>query len=457
MDSEITSPLDFQLLFLAWGSLIVVLFAVVRRNPGDTIALPLAFYFAMAFEYIGAIAYAVPGYTNVRIDGDQYLMTKDFRIETVLEGLKLTTIGMAAFVAGVAIARPRSALRRAQAFVPLQADRRCMLALAGLTAVGFATLIISLPLPMIDAFAQVGRNAAIAYVCLGAAMALSRGDRGAMVKWFLVGSLIPFAYLVLWGFMSYGFLAFTFVASFFTLRLSRIPTGLLRFLIATLVGGYGLLSVFVVYMSYRVELRQVLWSSAGFFDRLSTIFTTFGNAQLLNPFDFSSLDWLTIRLNQAFFVGKVIEFHAIHENLWLNGESLVLSFVAWIPRPLWPGKPEMGGSEFLSTHTGLDFASGVSFGAGQVIEFYVNFGTVGVIGGFFALGLIVQWIDCKAGRALSQGKLLTFAKYATIGLAFVRPLSDTFFIVNTAIASFLVFRAIEQVIPEGVYSPKPPR
>ena len=54
-----------------------------------------------------------------------------------------------------------------------------------------------------------------------------------------------------------------------------------------------------------------------------------------------------------------------------------------------------GGGTIVQDFTGIEFADGTSVGAGQVLEFYVNFGTWGVIGGFLLFGwLIGQWISC---------------------------------------------------------------
>lgn len=449
------SEIDFQLLALAWVACLSILFWVLRRNPRKSIGLPIAFFFATAFEYIGGFAYAVPGYDHIRAGGELYLLHKNFTSETVYAGLQLTTIGISALVFGVVLMARRSSVSPRPGWIRQDEVRTVMSVLSCLTAVGFITMFIRLPIPMIDAFAQIGRNAAIALICLGATLAFWRkAPPHVMLKWFALGSLIPAAYLFGWGFMSYGFLAFTSFAGFFGLRLTRTPPRLYRFVGLTLAVSYLLLSIFVAYMSFRDELRKILWSNAGLGDRINSVVSSFGNITWLNPFDFSSLDWLVIRLNQSMYIGKMIEYHATHENLRLYGESLILAFVAFVPRFIWPDKPELGGSEFMSRHTGMTFASGATFGTGPVFEFYVNFGTIGVICGMFALGLVIAWIDERAGSALSQGRLWTYARWTTVGLALVRPLSDFFFLVNTAIASLIVFWAIGKVLPlkSSIYS-----
>ena len=58
-----------------------------------------------------------------------------------------------------------------------------------------------------------------------------------------------------------------------------------------------------------------------------------------------------------------------------------------VPRALWPDKPAVGGGGSLVTeYTGIPFEEGTSVGAGQVLEFYVNFGIPGVLAGFAGLG-----------------------------------------------------------------------
>jgi hypothetical protein len=68
-----------------------------------------------------------------------------------------------------------------------------------------------------------------------------------------------------------------------------------------------------------------------------------------------------------------------------------------------------GGKTVIHDFTGIEVAEGTSYGAGQVFEFYVNFGTLGVIGGFLLYGWLFGWMDLSVMKYLRLGdqRLLT--------------------------------------------------
>lgn len=434
-------------LALVWLGAILAVFRATARGRREGVGLTLAFLFAMTFEYVGGLAYMVPGYTHLRPHSDlyAYLRGYDFTPQTVVWGIGLTVMGIAAFVAGALVVRPAVPARVrpvARPFDPAAMHLVGLLALSGLVLSR-----VRVPLPMIDAVQQVGQNAAVVYVCLGAYMVVAGARRGSLLPWLALAGAIPAFYLLLAGFMSFGFAAFVIMSAFalVAMRRGRITTGV--FAAGFLVTLYALTSVFVVYMSFRSELRAAIWGGAGLGERLGAVLAAFSHIRPLNPFDFASLDHLVVRLNQGVFVGKVAEYHEAVAGLWLHGQSLVLALVAWIPRAVWPDKPGLGGSTFLTEHTGQSFSGGATFGAGQVVEFYANFGAIGVAAGFFALGLVVSAIDRRAGRALRRGDLMAVALWFTVGLALVRPLSSVFFLVNTALATAGVFAAMRMALP----------
>ena len=76
---------------------------------------------------------------------------------------------------------------------------------------------------------------------------------------------------------------------------------------------------------------------------------------------------------------------------------------ALIPRAIWPDKPAVGGGQDLvAEFTGIKFEEGTSVGAGQVLEFYMNFGMPGVLAGFAVLGFILMRLDQVVMRALAM-------------------------------------------------------
>jgi len=94
---------------------------------------------------------------------------------------------------------------------------------------------------------------------------------------------------------------------------------------------------------------------------------------------------------------------------------------ALVPRAIWPNKPAVGGSgNIVSKYTGLVFAEGTSVGVGPVLEFYINFGTTGVIIGFLIMGAIVGLIDEVAGERMLSGDWQGFIFWFLPGIAFLQ-------------------------------------
>ena len=95
--------------------------------------------------------------------------------------------------------------------------------------------------------------------------------------------------------------------------------------------------------------------------------------------------------------------------------------IALIPRALWADKPVAAGSgDLVTRYTGIEFAQGTSVGIGQVMEFYINFGTFGVVLGFVVLGMLLSIVDSAAGHKLAAGDWPGFALWYLPGLALLQ-------------------------------------
>jgi hypothetical protein len=451
---------EIGIIAIVWLFVIVATSRMTARSDHGSVGLPMAYLFASSFLYIGAFSYAVPGYSHIRLGGNRYLASYVFTEQTVLLGALATTIGFIGFMIGCWLVSPRSNRRTAAELqMPTSIDigpgeRNRLLWVLGLLGIsGFVLNGADLPIPMLQAISQVNRNVAVVAICLGAAFVVLVDRRRNYVAWVLAGAAIPVAYVIVWGFVSYGFIVLTCLLGFWLAVLASPRLGMLRIAVAGTIGVYILLSAFVAWMSFREELREILWAdSSGVTERASAIIGAFAKTEWLRPSNFESLDWLNTRLNQYVFVGKAIEYHELVGGLKLYGESIFLAPLALVPRFLWPDKPEMGGSTLVATHTGMRFSESTTFGAGPVFEFFVNFGWVGIFLGFVVLGLIVRLIDRKASVALRKAQFLDFARWFTAGLAFVAPLTDFFFMFNTAILSFLFLTALKHVLGRGSVS-----
>ena len=90
-------------------------------------------------------------------------------------------------------------------------------------------------------------------------------------------------------------------------------------------------------------------------------------------------------MNQNQLVGAAVQYLESGYAPFATGDTLIQSALAIIPRAIWPDKPVFAGSPGLVTqYTGIQFAAGTSVGVGQVLEFYINFGSPGVVGGFLS-------------------------------------------------------------------------
>lgn len=439
---------SMQILTVLWLATVIYAARLCQRAPYGSVGLPAAFLFAMTFLYCNGFLYSVPGYTHLRLEAPLGLRAYKFTDETVSTGAWTTLIAIVGFTLGIRLhATPTMSypvIAKSRQTADYDAEyKKIYTVLVGVSVAGFLIPYLQIQLPMIQAFQQVGQNLGITTVCLGFLTAWKHNNRTAQAWWLAAAAFIPVWYLVVFGFMSYGFVAVTLFAAFILCQTGARAWGKPKLAIVILGVGYGCLTLFTLYMSSRDQLRAVLWSTSSLSDRLSVIGATLGDLKLLSPFDFGSFDFISMRLNQGSFVGKVVEWHDVNPDLRTYGESLFLSLLAWVPRALWPGKPEMGKSTMLEVNSGLRFSEGSTFGAGQVIEFYANFGYVGVFLGFVALGILMARLDLKAAIALRTGRLMDFVRNFTIGIALVAPLTDLFFVVSNCIATWLALKGLD--------------
>jgi hypothetical protein len=71
--------------------------------------------------------------------------------------------------------------------------------------------------------------------------------------------------------------------------------------------------------------------------------------------------------------------------------------------------------------TGLALSRDTSFGVGNVMEFQINFGIPGVVGGFFALGWLIGTLDLKAAIAEQRGELGSVILFFLPCVALIQP------------------------------------
>lgn len=434
--------LAFQVLLVAWVALVVL--CAHRTIAAGSVGLPTAFLVSMSFLYGGAFVYAVPGYTHLRADAHWYLHALDFSEDMVLHGLFASFLGVLGFVVGCGTfgrqhRRACRPVRRPPAYT-----RQVLMALGAAALASFAMHFAGAGFPMSAAVLEAGRSLGLAVVCLGAAAAVFNG-RG-WRRWMAVAALVPVYYLAGFGFVSYSFLFATVLASFWLAVLKKGGrTGWLGSAACIVAACYLVLTLFVAWMSIRDEIRQIVWEGSGgsIVDAMSRA------ARMVEPFspwDFTALDLINIRLNLPLFIGRMIDWHASHPELREYGATLITIPLVFLPRFLWPGKPERGGSDFMELHTGMVLSDDTTFGTGSVFEFFVNFGYVGVFVSLLAVGMIVRRIDRRAALSLAGGDYLDFARCFAVGAIAIDPLLRPIFIVNSGLMTWLLASLLVAVL-----------
>jgi len=413
-------------LILIWAVLLVALVVLAgRRGVGG----PLVFSYFLGLSLIhipGALIYL-----------DPQSIAPSFT-ETML-GFRLTVIGMAAFVVGVVLARPGPAAAPtvpAEEIVSRYAPHVWPLIAAGFVAYVFFMGRASAIPSGTALVSSLGSLMIIGLWLLFYTASVTENSRRTLSTLALL-PLLPATTLSAAGFLGYGIYWALSGVSFLFVTLRR------RFWFyvgAPLLGLVGL-SFFAVYFSLRVILRFLVSTGGSLSDRFAAITQIFSNFQFMqldSPILVLAVDQ---RLNQNYLVGYGIE-HSQNGTVGLLYGGTVQLWTL-IPRALWPDKPEVGGGgDVVSQFTGIAFAQGTSVGVGQVLEFYMNFATAGVIVGFFVLGVLLMRLDTGLMRAMRGGDTAGVLLWGMPGLALMAPGGNLVEIIVAAIGAMVASRIL---------------
>lgn len=447
-----TVRLMMRAIFVVWVLLVVL--TIRRTLSQDGIGLPTALVLTMSFTYGGAFVYALPSYTHDRIDGLLYLRVYDFTEWTVAQGTFVSVVGLLGLAIGAGALSPLRRRPRTPPVVVSRVQERNVLKVIGL--IGLAAYVLhaaNIRFPMSGALLEFGRNLAVVAVCLGGLLARRYGRP--LWPWLMVAGMIPAYYMVLRGFASFAFFYAVVMTGFALAHLRRRRSGGLRMSLQASALVYLVLMGFIAWLSFRDELRDVVWRGAAG-SPLDIMFTAFSGIEWLTPWNYPALDRLNTRFNLPIFIGKMMEMHEANPELRLWGATLVILPLVFVPRFIWPDKPVRGGSDFMAEHTGMFFSEGTTFGTGSIFEFYVNFGVPGVFLCCIVMGWLVRRIDLAAGRALARGDMMNFARWFVVGIVALDPLLRPFFIVNGAILAWLAITGLSLIMKRrSVRMPQP--
>ena len=337
------------------------------------------------------------------------------------EGLRQSTIALAGFLVGVELMRFVTG-KEVNEWVledPATAASGSRMVTIYLAAGVFLYMLVPIAgrLPSISALVSTGPTLAAVGVSLKCWHACASGHRGRMWLWLALTISFPLVTVLAQGFLGYGFLAaltvLAFVASLHRLSLVTVVAGVLMI--------YTGLSIYVTYMRDRGYIREVVWGGETMDRRLAQLQQTFQEAEWFDIRNENHIDRVDERLNQDFLIGAAVAYINEGRAQFAAGRTFFDAAVAVIPRAVWPDKPIVAGSgDIVTSYTGIRFVYGTAVGVGQVLEMYINFGTVGVAVGFIFLGAIVTFVDRRAARHLSTGDIRSFALWYLPGLSMLQ-------------------------------------
>lgn len=404
-----TDSLSLGLYVSIW--LLATLAVLISGWKEGRVGVGLVFAYLTSLSLIhwpGAAVYVLPWYWN-----------HDPRI--VASGFQQSTYGVIAF--GVAVAVLAPFLMRVLHFPPPVSskrvpERRLSYMYVG---IGLASYFVLLPLasaiPTATALASAGWQLLVVGLGLSCWKAWRERRSRRFVVWLIAALCLPFFTIITQGFLGYGTVAFlavfSFISTFYRPRWKLVILGL-----ALTYFGF---SFYVSYMRDRNEIRQVVWGGQSLDRRVEQVYSTLSSIEWFNPYDTAHLRRIDDRLNQNYLVGAAIQHLQSGAQKFAAGETLVQAMIALIPRAIWPKKPVVAGSmDLATTYTGIPFAHGTSVGIGQVLEFYINFGTLGIVVGFLVLGVIISVIDTAAHERLINGDWQGFVLWYLPGIAFLQ-------------------------------------
>lgn len=417
-ESFLAEPTKANLNTLLAIYLVAVFVLLMQQwNSRRAIGLPTAYTFAFSILYaVGAFIYGLPGYTPK----SDILVQGGYSLQNTFLGFRAACFGYCFFVAGVMAAT--LILRKDPAPKVFQADRRITTQLPGtLIIISFLCFFgapVLVRIPSFGSMSTAGAFISVVAVFIYCFRAYYAKD----TRRFLLGlsstAGFPFVTIVFLGFAGYGANAASMVWTF-VLRFYR-PRWLSLAVLCLVV--YGGLTFYVNWMREREQIRKSVWGERSMEHRLDRFYAIISNFELLSFNKQLHLELIDNRLNQNDLAGKAIRHLAQGKVEFANGYTLWVAAIAWVPRIVWPGKPATGGSGGVVTHfTGQKFAEGTSVGAGNVLEFYVNYGWYGIVGGFFCLGFVICWFDRRGAFYFQQGDYWSATRWLLPGLGLIQP------------------------------------
>jgi len=429
---------------ILWAVAVASILLVRLRTKATACGLVFAYIFNLwAIHWVAASLYIMPWYS-----GDWLaIWYRGFHSGWVEDGFKLSTYGIVAFAVGVLFLAPHwlktlSAIKQ-EPFIRVPDPRlpRAYI-VTGLLFFFFLPPGIR-KIPTISTIVSSGLNLAAIGFALAAWKSWQDKKFRKFYRIIITGIVsLPVLTLVTQGFVSFGAAAvlgiLAFVASFFR--------PLWKLIMMTLLVGYLGLSIYVTYMRDREPIRESVWGGEEIAKRVSLVYQTFSNFEWFSLSNEAHLRRVDQRLNQNLLVGAAMENIPSNQD-YVHGETFWTAIIVLIPRPLWPDKPGfLGGSNLASRLTGLNFLEETTIGIGEVMEFYANFGILGVVVGFLCVGVVVALFDSMARKHLLRGDWQGFTLWFLPGLSLVQVHDSLVAVIGGAVAGIVMAIFINQML-----------
>jgi len=419
LESLFVEPTKDNLMSLVWiyVSAIALLFVVQWRSK-NSVGLAIVYVFSYSIIHlIAAYVYTIPEYTPK----SDILLQMGHSLQNTLSGFRVATFGLLGLIAGVLICPfifPVSLKAKNFLRAPAVTSK-----LPGtLIVISLLSFFILAPIfrriPSLGSMATAGTAVSVIGVFFYCWQAFHQKNTPRFLFGLLGVFVFPFLTIVFTGFASYGAAAAAsicmMVVHFYRPRLVAC--------VVLLICLYGGLTFYANWMMHRDEIRASVWGERTLSVRLEQASKMIDDFELLNTGRHLHLEIIDGRLNQNDLVGKAYRQLQLGRVEYANGYTMLVAAVAWVPRIFWPGKPATGGSGQVVSHfTGQKFAEGTSVGAGQALEFFVNFGWYGEFFGFLVLGLLIRYVDERAGFYLMHQDYWSCARWLLPGIGLMQP------------------------------------
>jgi hypothetical protein len=428
-------------LLIVFAAVVLVVIAKSWWKPNQTVGLPLAYVLSLAvMHWLGALIHTFPWFDAGNTG-------------YVILGFMQCAYGAPAFGIGCLLIAPLILkwIPRSYSYADPGIQVRLPMVFV-VFGVLFYTVLGALlkGVPSFGAVASCGVYLVVAGLCLMCWQAWRNKRYASFYLWLIPVAALPFITTVTMGFMGYG-VAAAFMVFCFVFRFYR-PRWLAA--VGILVILFMGISLGVTYFRERTEIRDVVWGGEDYkirMDRIGKIFTDF---ELFDIHNEEHLIRIEDRLNQNDLVGRAVLNLYTGDSTYARGQTLWEAAQALVPRILWPEKPVQAGSgDMVSKYTGLPFdSSTTSVGIGQVMEFYINFGTAGVVIGFLVIGILLGLFDGMAARRLNQGDFAGFAAWFVPGVGFLQTGGSLSEVSGTVAASVVLMVIMNKYIVPTLFS-----